>query len=208
MYNFTSPPAGFESSSCFTSLLTLGIVSTFLFSHYGGWVVVSHCAFPWWLRMLSTFLMPTGHMGDLSCELGLFSWVVLAEFREGGQGVRWRTVEGPGEHGHTLQTSNGLTWEEGTKMVCGCQRSEDIDLLRWPGHGFPISAMNCLKINNVQGGTGLIQEVVSTCYARHVSRDARALDEVFQRRLTSRLMVGFRSWQDEISGLWRPGSVM
>ena len=89
--------------------------------------------------------------------------------------------------------------EEGTKVVCGSQRSEDTDLKpRWTGCGFLISARNCLKIQNARGVAGLSQEVVNTCYARHVSRKPRALDEVSQGGLASRLMAGLGNWQDEI----------
>ena len=89
--------------------------------------------------------------------------------------------------------------EEGTKVVYGSQRSEDTDLKpRWPGCGFLISTRNCLKIQNARGVAGLSQEVVSTCYARHVSREPRVLDEVSQGGLASRLMAGLGNWQGEI----------
>ena len=46
------------------------------------------------------------------------------------------------------------------------------------------------KNTKCPGVAGLSQEVVSTCYARHVSRKPRALDEVSQGGLASRLMAG------------------
>lgn len=148
---------------------------------------------------LSTFHMIISHMGDHSCEVGLFSWVFLAKSREGGR-VSYEEQLKDRENMVTLSKLL-MDWpgEEGTKMVYGSQHSEDTDLkLRWPGRGFLISTRNCLKIKNARGGAGPIQEVVGPCYARHVSRKPRALNEVFQGGLTSWLMAGLGNWQDEI----------
>lgn len=88
--------------------------------------------------------------------------------------------------------------EEGTKVVYGSQRSGDRDLkLRWPGRGFLISTRNCLKIKNALGGAGLIQEVVSACYVRHVSKEPRAPKRSFPGRadiLTDGRFVELTRW--------------
>ena len=89
-------------------LLVLSV--SFHFSHYRGGRLCLIVHFPDDEGcQLSTFHMIIGHMGDHSCEVGLFSWVFLAKSREGGQGVVWRTAEGQREHGRTQQTSNRLT---------------------------------------------------------------------------------------------------
>lgn len=96
-----------------------------------------------------------------------------------GQGVLQNSGRTRGKWSPCLSL-RGRTWARRNKVVCGSQHSEDIGLPRFRGCGFLIHTRNCLKIKNARGSSGLIQEVVSTCYARHVSRDARALDEVFQ----------------------------
>lgn len=67
----TNLPAMYESTSCFTFSLVLGIVNIFKFSH-PGWYAVVFLLFlliPWLLMKLTPFHMLTGHLGILFYDM-------------------------------------------------------------------------------------------------------------------------------------------
>lgn len=158
------------------------MVSTFHFSHDGGWVVVSHCALPWSLMMQRTFHALIGHVGGLFCELDLLSWAVLSP-EKGSREPCDEQLKVQGRHGHSLQPRRALTGKEEQMGSVGSPAGRRHRLLTRPGHGFSICIRNTLTIKKKKSTKMLWADSGAGGEGdnRHVSRDDTVPDEAFQR---------------------------